>query len=46
MKQNSALLPFVSNPQGGGAAAGPDSFDGLTKRDDNQLDSNLIEKLS
>ena len=31
--------------RGGDAAAGPDSFDGLTKREGDQLDSNLIKKL-
>ncbi len=45
MKQNSPLLPFVGNPRGGDAAAGPDSFDGLTKSEGDQLDSNLIKKL-
>ena len=45
MKQNSPLLPFVGNPQGVDAVAGPDSLDGLTKREGNQLDSNLSEKL-
>ncbi len=39
------IAAFCRQSLRGDAVPGPDSLDGLTKREGDQLDSNLIEKL-